>query len=818
MSRSVAAAPKAESLVNALQYHLRYTVGQRTTEATPHSVFQALALSVRDRLIDGMFATEERFRANQAKRLIYLSAEFLVGQSLRNNLYNLGLMKEAEEATRRFGFNLESIVDGERDAPLGNGGLGRLAACFMESLATLGMPASGFGINYQFGLFRQEIENGYQKEKPEQWVSAESPWLIERPTEICTVPLYGRVEHGQDRDGHYNPMWVDWEMIVGVPYDLPVAGYGGKTVNYLRLYTARASDEFDMQIFNAGDYIKAVERNIAMETVSKVLYPSDAVAAGKELRLIQEYFMVACALRDAMRQYRRDYPGAPVLEFSNHVAIQMNDTHPALAVAELMRIMVDENGLPWDAAWESTQATCGYTNHTLLPEALEKWPVSLVERVLPRHLQIIFEINRRFLQQVSDHFSDQPERQRRMSLIEEGEQKQVRMAHLAIVGSHAINGVAALHSELVKTRLVPDFHELWPERFSNKTNGVTHRRWLASANPGLAALITRHCGSGWITDFSGIGKLAEYADSPSLQKEFLEVKRGNKERLSQLILHNEHVQVDPESLFDVQIKRMHEYKRQLLNIMGVIHSYLALVEDRQAPLVPRTHIFGGKAAPGYYMAKLIIKLINSVASVVNSDPRAKDLMRVVFMSDYRVTLAEKIIPAADLSEQLSTAGMEASGTGNMKFAMNGALTIGTLDGANIEIMEEVGPENIYIFGFKADEIERSRSSYCPWDLYHSNQRIHRVVDSLIDGKFSQGDKELFRPIFDALLTQGDYYFHLADFESYLGAQEQVCRDFSDRAAWVRKAILNVARTAKFSSDRTVAEYAQEIWGIKSVGL
>ena len=803
-------------LAEALQFHMRYTVGKRAGEANPRDVFEALAHAVRQRLIDGMHATEQAYQAHHAKRVIYLSAEFLIGQSLRNNLFNLHLLTEAEAATQGYGFSLEEIAHAEGDAPLGNGGLGRLAACFMESLATLGMPGYGFGINYQFGLFKQEIESGYQKEKPEQWVSRDSPWLIERADEICNVPLYGRIEHTEDRDGNYNPMWVDWQIIVGVPHDIPIAGYGGKRVNYLRLYSARASDEFDMQIFNEGDYLRAVERKISMETVSKVLYPSDSAAAGKELRLIQEYFMVACALRDTMRRFHRG--GARDLRgFPNEFAIQMNDTHPALAVVELMRLLVDEHALGWEQAWEITQASCGYTNHTLLPEALEKWPVALLERVLPRHMQIIYEINRRFLEEVETRFPDQPERRARMSLIEEGDSRQVRMAPLAIAGSHSVNGVAALHSDLVKTRLVPDFHELWPERFSNKTNGVTHRRWLASANPELAGLITARVGKEWITNLEQVRGLEKHAGDAGLQQEFLRVKKNNKERLAHFIRESEQVVVDPASLFDVQVKRMHEYKRQLLNVMHVMHSYLSLVEDGAKPVAPRTHIFAGKAAPGYWMAKLIIKLINNVAATVNRDARAEGLLKVVFLRDYRVSLAERIIPAADLSEQISTAGMEASGTGNMKFAMNGALTIGTLDGANVEIQEEVGADNIYIFGLTATEVEQARSSYDPRGYYEHSPITRRVMDALGGDLFCPEDPGLFRPIWEAILVHGDRYFHLADLESYVAAQERVSRDFQNPAQWAQKAILNVARTGKFSSDRTVTEYARDIWGIKSFG-
>ena len=805
-----------QSLVESIDYHLRYTVGKAGEKAGRQDVLRALAHAVRTRLIDGAIETQKRVHRTGAKRLVYLSAEFLVGQSLRNNLFNLGLLREAEQATRAFGFDLSEIADAETDAPLGNGGLGRLAACFMESLASLGMPAYGFGINYQFGLFKQEIDNGYQREKPDQWESDHSPWLIERSGETCAIPLYGRVENGLDKAGHYNPMWVDWQLILGVPHDLPVAGYGGKTVNYLRLYSARASDEFDMQIFNAGDYVRAVERKIAMETVSKVLYPSDAVHAGRELRLIQEYFMVACALRDTVRQFCKDRPESGPQHLHEYVTFQMNDTHPALVVAELMRILVDEFALSWEDAWGVTQAACGYTNHTLMPEALEKWPVSLLERVLPRHLQIIYEINHRFLAEVEARFPGDSSRIERMSLVSEAGDREVRMANLAIVGSHSVNGVAALHSDLVKTQLVPDFYELWPERFNNKTNGVTHRRWLAGCNPEFGRLIQRTIGDQWITTFSAIQGLEVHVLEKEFQREFLAIKQRNKERLAGLIQATEQVAVDPQSLFDIQVKRMHEYKRQLLNAMHVMHSYICLVDEGRKPAVPRTHIFAGKAAPGYRMAKLIIKLINNIAVVVNKDPRTEGLMKVVFMRDYRVSLAEKIIPAADLSEQISTAGMEASGTGNMKFAMNGALTIGTLDGANVEIQEEVGAENIYIFGLQTKQIEVMQATYDPRECYDSSPAVRKVVDALANDRFCADEPGLFDPIVASLLQHGDRYFNLADFDSYLAAQERVSSDFGNPSLWAQKAILNVARSGKFTSDRTVAEYAREIWGIQSI--
>jgi glycogen phosphorylase len=805
--------PAHKPLIESIGYHLRYTVVTSPEGATKENVLHAVAYSLRERLIDGLLQTEKRVREFGAKRLIYLSAEFLIGPSLRNNLFNLQLLKEAEQAVNALGFDLGDVIDSEGDAPLGNGGLGRLAACFMESLATLGMPGYGYGINYQFGLFKQEIDNGYQKEEPDQWLYDNSPWLIQRPGERCTIPLYGRIESGVEKGGHYNPMWVDWQVIIGVPHDVLVAGYGGETVNYLRLYSARASDEFDMQIFNTGDYVRAVDRKIAMETVSKVLYPSDASAAGQELRLIQEYFMVACALRDTVRQFCTDRPGVGMRHLHEYATFQMNDTHPALVVAELMRLLVDEFALSWGDAWSVTHAACGYTNHTLLPEALERWPVSLLERVLPRHLQIIYEINLRFLAEVRARFPGDPDRIERMSLIGAG--REVRMANLAIVGSHSVNGVAALHSELVKTRLVPDFYQLWPERFSNKTNGVTHRRWLAVCNPDLCGLIDRTIGEGWVTNFGAIRGLEAHAAEEAFQREFLGIKQQNKERLARLIYATERVTVDTTSLFDIQVKRMHEYKRQLLNAMHVMYSYLAFVDEGCKPAVPRTHIFAGKAAPGYWMAKLIIKLINNIAEVVNNDSRTQGLMKVVFLRDYRVSLAEKIIPAANLSEQISTAGMEASGTGNMKFAMNGALTIGTLDGANVEMLEEVGADNIYIFGLTTAEIEAQRSTYDPWACYHSSASVRKVIDALGGDRFCPNEPGLFQPIITSLLQQGDRYFNLADLDSYIAAQRRVDCDFLDPCLWAEKAIVNVARSGKFTSDRTVTEYAREIWGIES---
>jgi starch phosphorylase len=795
----------------AVRRHLTYSTAKPLERASRYDWFQAVSLAVREFMIDGMLATEERCRKSDAKRLYYLSIEFLMGRTLGNTLHNLNLYDLCKEALVEMGADLEEVQEIETDAALGNGGLGRLAACFLDSLASQDFPGYGYGINYEFGLFKQQIINGHQREKPDYWSGVSSPWLIERPERACLVPLYGRVEHAVDKRGRYNPMWLDWQLLVGVPYDMPVVGYGGRTVNYLRLFSARTSEEFDIQIFNDGDYFRAVEQKIQSESVSKLLYPSDSVTAGKELRLIQEYFLVACTLRDIMQRYLGVHQN--LAGFAQKVAIQLNDTHPALAVAELMRLLIDERSLEWESAWRITRSTLGYTNHTLMPEALETWPVSLVERVLPRHLQIIYEINRRFLEEVSVRWPGNTEYLRRMSIIAESDPPQVRMAHLAIVGSHSVNGVAALHSELVKTELVPDFYEMWPQKFNNKTNGITPRRWLLKANPPLAALITKTIGDGWITRLERLQGLEAYAADPEFQQEFSDVKTANKKILADLIQKTCGITVDVNTLFDVQIKRIHEYKRQLLSVMHIIHQYLSIIEDGRAPVVPRTYIFAGKAAPGYAAAKLIIKLINSVAGVVNHDKRVRDRIKVAFIPDYRVSLAEKIIPAADLSEQISTAGMEASGTGNMKLSLNGALTIGTMDGANVEIREEVGPENIYIFGLNVDDIRQMRSAYDPRGYYDRNDDIKRVVDAIDSDMFCSGEAGLFAPIRQNLLDNGDYYFHLADFAAYLNSQQRVSEDYLEPAGWVRKSILNVARMGKFSSDRTINEYARDIWHI-----
>jgi len=804
------------ALQAAIRHHVRYSLGKEWQHLSGPELFRAVALAVRDQLVDRMLATEERYRQAQAKRLYYLSIEFLMGRSLSNNLYNLGLFTLCQEALHTLGVELTMVEESERDAALGNGGLGRLAACFLDSLATLDIPGYGYGIHYEYGLFQQEITNGYQQEKPDNWLASGTPWEIERIDEACLIPVYGRIEHALDRDGQYNPMWMDWKILLGVPHDLPIVGYGGQTVNYLRLYSARASSEFDMQIFNAGDYLKAVEQKLASETITKVLYPSDTVESGQELRLVQEYFLVACAIRDIVKKYLRTHTTFEA--FSSQVAIQLNDTHPAVAVAELMRVLIDENDLPWEKAWEITQATLGYTNHTLLPEAMEKWSVSLFEHVLPRHLQIINEINVRFLEHVTSVWPGDTARWQRMAIITEGEPRHIHMGHLAIVGSHSVNGVSALHTELVRTTLVPDFFQLWPERFNNKTNGITQRRWLLQANPLLAQLLTDTIGAAWITDLEALKALEPVAPDAGFQQEFLRMKRANKERLAVVIRELTRVTVDPETLFDVQVKRIHEYKRQLLNVLHIVHTYLCVVEDQQTLPVPRTYIFAGKAAPGYWAAKQIIKLIHNVGRVINTDPRVQGQLKVVFIPDYRVSLAEKIIPAADLSEQISMAGTEASGTGNMKFALNGALTIGTLDGANIEIRQAVGPENIFIFGLHAHEIHtlRTQGAYEPREYATRYPALKRVLDALASNCFCRQEPDLFQWIYQALLDQGDRYFHLADLPSYIAMQAQAGAEFTNPARWAHKAILNVARVGTFSSDRTVRQYAKYIWQIASI--
>jgi starch phosphorylase len=803
----------AELLRESIYRHIRYTLVRNPRELKPTELLSPVSLAVRDRIVDHLLECEDRVHRSNAKRLYYLSMEFLMGRALSDNLNNLGMFDLCREVLAGMNVSLDDVLSSELDAGLGNGGLGRLAACFLESLATLGMPGYGYGIDYEYGLFRQEIANGFQREKPDRWKANGTPFEIGRPDRAIAIPLYGRVETGRDSHGNLRQNWTNQKIVLGVPSDMPVVGWGGETVNYLRLFSARASEDFDIEIFNRGDYIRAVEQKIGMENISRVLYPSDSVMSGKELRLVQEYFLVACAISDIIRRYDTDHSSYD--EFPSKIAIQMNDTHPSLAVAELMRVFIDEKGLEWEHAWELTQATCAYTNHTLLPESLERWSVSLMERVLPRHMQIVYGINHQFLRGIAEHSFTDPDLMRRTSIIEEGADKQVRMAHLAIVGSHSINGVSALHSELVKTLLVPDFANLWPERFNNKTNGVTPRPWIHKANPQLSALLDESVGNRWVTDLSLLLGLQKYVDDPAFLAKFRDVKQHNKNRLAKVIYDQAGVQVDPTSLFDVQIKRIHEYKRQLLNVMHIIDQYLQAVDHGVEIKVPRTYVFAGKAAPGYWAAKQIIKLIHNVAAVVNADPRVHDRIRIAFLPDYRVSLAEVIIPAADISEQISTAGMEASGTGNMKLSMNGALTVGTFDGANIEILEEVGEENFYLFGLRAEEIEgmKNRGLYNPQEYYSRNERTKAVMDCFANDRFSPQEPGLFRWIYDEILSRGDRYFHLADLPSYIEINESVDADYLKPDVWSRKAAINVARIGKFSSDRTILEYARDIWHI-----
>lgn len=805
-----------ESLTSDIRDHVIYSLSKEVKDASEWDVGKALALALRDRLVERMIDTRDRYRKVKAKRMYYFSIEYLLGRCLGNSLCNMELLDVCEDIFKDLGFDLDEVRASERDPALGNGGLGRLAACFLDSLATLDLPGCGYGIHYEYGLFRQSIQNGYQRELADYWMKDGMPLQVARPDQSVIVPLYGRVESAVSPSGEYLPMWVDWDDIIGVPYDIPIVGYGGKTVNYLRLFAARASENFDMDIFNHGDYIRAVQRKIESEMVSKVLYPTESVSFGKELRLVQEYFLVACGLRDITRRFMAQNKNFE--ELADYVAIQLNDTHPALTVVELMRYLVDERRIEWEKAWDITRSTCAYTNHTLLPEALELWTVSLIEKVLPRHLQIIYEINSRFLKKVEAKYPGDTEKFRRMSLICEEGTRKVRMANLAVIGSHSVNGVSALHSELVKTRLFPDFSELEPEKFNNKTNGVTPRRWLLKANPALADLLTDFLGKGWITDLDELRSLEGLVNDAGFRKRFMEAKRANKVRLANYIKATLDIDVSPDSIFDIQAKRIHEYKRQLLNVLHIMHMYLELVDNEVEPSCARTFIFAGKAAPGYWEAKQIIKLIHSVAEVVNNDSRVKGLIKVAFIPDYRVSLAEKIIPACDVSEQISTAGTEASGTGNMKFAMNGALTIGTYDGANIEMLEEVGEDNFYLFGLKQEEVEKTlhNGDYRPREIYNQAPEIRQVFNAMLKNRFSQDEPGLFNWVVDKLLADNEQYMHLADFKAYVAAQKRIEKDYADRELWAGKAILNTARMGKFSTDRTMREYAEDIWNIKPV--
>lgn len=800
----------AEDLRGDFEHYLRRTLAKDCYTATDRDRYHALALAVRDRVVERWIATQQAHHKKNVKRIYYLSLEFLIGRLLGNNVINLKLEEDCRAAMSAIGLDWESLRDHEVDAGLGNGGLGRLAACFLDSMSTLNLPAIGYGLRYDFGIFNQRIVNGYQVEQPDEWLKLGYPWEIAHPEFSFPVQFEGRVEVANGPNGR-EWRWVDAKTVTGMAYDLPVVGYGGCTVNTLRLWSAKATDEFDLDDFNRGEYMDAVGNKVLAENLTKVLYPNDNVFEGKELRLKQQYFFVSCSLQDILRRFKSD--GNSWECFPDKVFVQLNDTHPALVVPELMRLLMDREGLGWDEAWDITTAATGYTNHTILPEALEKWSVDMLGRLLPRHLQIIYEINARFLRDVACRYPLDDGRLRRMSIVEEGAQKQVRMAHLAIVGSASVNGVAKLHSDLLKNEVLRDFAEYWPAKFNNKTNGITPRRWLLKANPALAQLITEAVGEHWITDLDELRKLEAFVHDAGFRDRFQAAKLYNKDVLARHIERELGVEVSPDSLFDVQVKRVHEYKRQLLLLLYVIVLYSRLKQDPALDIAPRTFVVSGKAAPGYAMAKLIIKLANQVAEVVNRDPLVSSKLKLVFLPNYRVSLAEKIIPAADLSEQISLAGTEASGTGNMKLQLNGALTIGTLDGANVEILEEVGRDNIFIFGLTAADVKRRRAAYNPWEVYRTDGEIRRAIEFIERDFFSMMEPGVFSPLIHALLTHGDHYMLLADLRDYIQTQERVDAAYKDRDGWITKSIINVARAGKFSSDRTIREYASQIWRV-----
>jgi len=800
---------KAEDVFDGMTEHLFYTLGKLAPTASRHDLYMALSYAVRDRLMTRYLAGVEAISASPTRAVAYLSAEFLIGPQLGNNLLMLGIRDEVAEALRRFGINdIEEILDVEEEPGLGNGGLGRLAACFLESLASLQIPATGYGIRYEFGIFDQLIRDGWQVEITDKWLKAGWPWEIPHPDQACFVGFGGRTESYRDERGAYRVRWIPAEHAIGVPHDVPVLGYRVNTCDRLRLWRADATESFDFYAFNSGDYYGAVEEKVGSETLSKVLYPNDGTDEGRKLRLKQQHFFVSCSLQDMIRSL--DRRGIPIRDFPDHWAVQLNDTHPAIAVAELMRLLLDDIHLDWAEAWEITSRSLSYTNHTLLPEALEKWGLDLFGSLLPRHLELIYEINRRFLQQVRLKYPGNDQVLRKLSIIDDEGSKAVRMAHLATVAAHHVNGVAALHSRLVKEDLFPEFAALWPEKFTNVTNGVTPRRWIALANPQLSSLLNETIGEGWVSDLDQLRQLEQHAGDNSFLERWGATKLSVKRHLSQYIHRHTGVLVDPASIFDVQVKRIHEYKRQHLNALQVVARYLRIKNGLTDGMAPRTVIFGGKAAPGYYMAKLIIRFLNGIADTINADPDMEGRLRVVFLPDYNVKLGERVYPAADLSEQISTAGLEASGTGNMKFAMNGALTIGTLDGANVEIREQVGAENFLLFGKTTEEINVLRQAYRPWELISTVPELPEVLRLIEQGHFSNGDGDLFRPLLENL-TGRDPYFALADFQAYLAAQDAVDQAWANREHWNRMSLLNTARSGMFSSDRSIREYATRIW-------
>ena len=791
--------------------HLKYSLDADEVHNNDITRYTALAYAIRDRIIHQWHQSRSTQRKTGSKRVYYLSLEFLMGRAMTNNIINLNLENEVKEAMADLGYTYEELAEVEPDAGLGNGGLGRLAACFLDSLATLDIPSYGYGIRYNYGIFKQQVRNGWQTEQPDNWLRHGNPWEIPREDITFTVDFGGEVrvirEGGRDL---YK--WIGADRVQGVAFDMPIVGYGGRTVNTLRLWSAKATEEFNFQEFKEGDYVEAVRSKILAENLSQVLYPNDTLYMGKELRLKQQYFFVACSLADIIRRFKRQ--DAPWKDLPDFAAIQLNDTHPSLAIPELMRILVDIEQLEWEEAWNITVRTMGYTNHTLMPEALEKWPLQMLETILPRHLQIIYEINHRFLQHAVSFFPLRPEAIRKLSIVEEGNQKQIRMANLSIIGSHSTNGVAALHSRLLTERMFPEFAIVFPDRFNNKTNGITQRRWLLDANPLLAGKITEAIGDGWITDYGRIRELEPFAEDANFRTDFLNIKRKAKDRAVQFLKKDCRIQLNPDTMFDVQVKRIHEYKRQLLNALNIILLYQRIKEGRIQDFPPTTFLFGGKAAPGYVNAKLIIKLVNNIAKVVNDDSAVRGLINVHFLPNYRVTMAERLIPATDLSEQISTAGFEASGTGNMKFMCNGALTIGTMDGATVEMAEEVGREHMFIFGHSADEIERMRPQYDPYDWITRDPEIRKAMDLFLSVYFNVMEPHIFDPLRQALLNE-DRYFHFADLRSYADAHDEATFLYANNNdLWAKKAILNIAASGKFSSDRTIMEYANDIWKAK----
>ncbi|GAB5558707.1 MAG: glycogen/starch/alpha-glucan phosphorylase [Synoicihabitans sp.] len=809
-----------ESFKQSILQHLTYTLARDSGGATPRDWYWATSMAVRDRVLDRLIETQATHNKKNVRRAYYLSLEYLMGRLLISTLQNAGEYDNARQALEELGVDWEPLRRAEDDMGLGNGGLGRLAACFLDSMATLDLPAIGYGINYEFGLFRQAFdEHGNQVEHPDSWMLDGTPWEISHPENAQKVKIYGNVENVFDDSGNYRPVWVNTQELFGLPYDIPVPGYGTKTVNILRLWSSHATEPLDLNAFNEGGYVEAVRDKASRETISKVLYPNDKTENGKELRLVQQYFFVACSLKDMIRRHFRA-EGNDWSNFAEKVTVQLNDTHPAIAVAELMRILIDEESLEWSKAWEIVTHTFAYTNHTLLPEALEKWGVGLFERVLPRHLQVIYEINRRHLEDVAAKWPNDVAKLQACSIIEEGEGKQLRMAHLSVVGSHAVNGVAALHTELLKANLFPEFDELFPGRFRNKTNGITPRRWLLDCNPRLSHLISETLGhSDWVRDLDQLQALVPHADKAAFQKKFMAIKRENKVDLAALILELSEIEVSPDALFDVQIKRLHEYKRQHLNLLHIMALYRRLLQKPELDVVPRVFVFAAKAAPGYELAKNIIRAINVIGKRINNDSRINGKLKVVFLRNYRVSMAERIIPASDLSEQISTAGKEASGTGNMKLALNGSLTIGTLDGANVEIGEEVGDDNIFIFGKTVEEVaELNAQGYNPFDYYYADEELRAVVDWLGSDYFTPGEHGAFHQLHHSLLEGGDPYKVLADFRSYSDAQLAVDQAYRDTKRWAKMAILNTARVGKFSSDRTISEYAEDIWKLSPVAV